>query len=312
MEKDKYIIKKILKNQSDIENIHELKHPVYSTIKIFKLKNSNKKYILKSYKDIKHTDKETKNLDNINSAQSFNKPLYFGRYKNHFILEYIEGDLFQNLIENKNKKLDDYYFKCLESLSKIHSSKNFLKDKRKLNKQFEENSLEKRLNSALFFIKKVGIPSYKNVDNIPIPKWEKVLNKIDVKDITESLSIKEYYILGHGDYKPNNIIIKNDEVFIIDWFGMSKATPWYDLAYLLIHLSKREKNKFLKYYINLMHDKNLLLDTSYEKSKKLFRNGIILQQIIRSKSNSDKIKSKNNTHHINEFKKAMEGLLEVV
>ncbi|MDA3839990.1 MAG: phosphotransferase [Patescibacteria group bacterium] len=311
MESNKEIIQKILHKKIQIEKIYELKHPGSSSTKVFTIKNSKEKYLLKSYESQKHTNQETKNLFNIELIDVFDKPKYVGRYKKHYIQEYVDGLLFQNLVDKLSSKyLHKHYLMAVENLVLIHSSKNNLKDKRKVSRVFEEKPLERRLNEAIVLIKKIGIPSYKEIVGSSNPKWDNFLKNVNISNITQSLKISgDNYFLGHGDYKPNNIIFgANKKIFTIDWLGMSKAQPWYDLAYLLVHLKKTEKDKYLKHYFKKMKEEDLLQNLTIERARRLFKNGIIFQQIIRAESNCYRIKSKSDKHHIKEFKEALDEL----
>ena len=315
MQKDESIIKQILGSRIKVEKLYLLKHSGGSSIKIFTLKDDSTKYLLKSYTEQKYTDKETKNLDNINSIETFNKPQYFGKYKNFFIQEYINGILFQKLVDKlPSDQLRSYYLGAIKNLATIHFSKNHLKDRRLLCRLFEKKSLEKRLNIALAIIQEIGIPSYLRVTDKSNSKWNKFLKKVNISALVNDLSVQgNNYILGHGDYKPNNIIFTRDKkIFTIDWQGMSKAQPWYDLAYLLVHLNKTDKFAYLEYYLHTIKEKGNLLNVSMEKAKNLFRSGIIFQQIVRAKSNGHRIKSKKDKHHISEFEEALNGLVQII
>ena len=104
------------------------------------------------------------------------------------------------------------------------------------------------------------------------------------------------------------IFTKNSKAYIVDWLGMSKAQPWYDLAYLLLHLKKKDQKNFIDIYLRKMQQKGYFLNIPRNKVEKLFKSGIIYQQIIRAKSNAHRILLYKNNHHSNEFKAALDGL----
>ena len=67
--------------------------------------------------------------------------------------------------------------------------------------------------------------------------------------------------------------------------------------------------------IQKMKEKGKLINTSYTKALDLFKSGIIFQQIIRAKSNSlgrASLKEENSKHHIEEFRRAMDGLVKEI
>lgn len=313
MQKDGLAIKNIIGSGKTIDKLYPVKHPGKGSIKVFKIKGEDKKYLLKSYPEQKLIEKETKNLDNINPVKAFNKPQYIGKHENFFIQEFIEGKLLQQLIDKfPEEKLHEYYASAVENLSKIHSSRNYLKDKRKLNREFEKNSLRNRLDFILKMIEDTGLESYAKATGKSTLKWNKALRKINISSLVNDLCVEgDNYFLGHGDYKPDNIIFTKDkEVFVIDWISMSKAQPWYDLAYLLVHLNKKDKLTYLEHYLQKMKENKNLLNLSMKKARKLFSSGIIFQQMIRAKSNSHQMNSYKDKHHINEFERAMNGLVQ--
>ncbi|MCK5459855.1 phosphotransferase [Candidatus Parcubacteria bacterium] len=314
----KAIIKSILGANIEIEKVFILNNFGSGNILVFQLKGKKVKYLLKSYNEQKYIDRETKNLKNINDITIFNKPKYFGKYKNFYIQEYIKGDLFQNLIKKSpNKNLEKYYLSAVENLTIIHTSSNYVKDKRKLNRVFFPAGLKKRLDIAFNLIQSFGFIFYKEAVGEINEKWIKAIKKIKIEKLINDLKIeKSDYFLGHGDYKPNNIIFTKDKkIFIIDWLGMSKAQPWYDLAYLLALLDLNKRFQFFEIYFNIMREKGYLLKMSKVKAKRLFKSGIIFQEIIRAKSNAHLIKkgkTQKELCHIKEFKNALDGLLNIL
>lgn len=49
------------------------------------------------------------------------------------------------------------------------------------------------------------------------------------------LSAKDYIRYTHGDLNPSNVLIKNDETYMIDWDMFGKGYFWFDILSLLVH-----------------------------------------------------------------------------
>ena len=54
--------------------------------------------------------------------------------------------------------------------------------------------------------------------------------------------------LLHGDYRPKNMIVNNDYLYIIDWGLSFFGDPYYDLAIIKWYFTDEEFVKFIKYY----------------------------------------------------------------
>ncbi len=54
----------------------------------------------------------------------------------------------------------------------------------------------------------------------------------------------------HGDLNPSNVLIRNDEIFIIDWANATWDDPFVDLSYisLLTNMTDEQERVFLKAY----------------------------------------------------------------
>ena len=54
--------------------------------------------------------------------------------------------------------------------------------------------------------------------------------------------------LVHGDYRPKNMLVNNDDLYILDWGLSFVGDPYYDLAIIKWYFTESEFNKFLHYY----------------------------------------------------------------
>lgn len=77
---------------------------------------------------------------------------------------------------------------------------------------------------ALFFrsILDFGFPAYEKIAGVRNKKWHRAMRAIPVKDIVKSLDVRgKHYVLGHGDFKPNNWSLPKKETC-----GLSTGSRW--------------------------------------------------------------------------------------
>jgi len=106
-----------------------------------------------------------------------------------------------------------------------------------------------------------------------IEKYIEEVNKCMNLDFFENIEIRDYhfpYILLHGDYRPSNIIKKNNKIFIIDWEKWNKRGIYlFDLMEFILryihshHMWQRkgiylEETVFLEYWKIIYLNKNFL------------------------------------------------------
>lgn len=153
------------------------------------------------------------------------EPLVFLEKDNLLIYKNIEGAKLSDLLESYN--INELVGNSADLLKKIH----LLKD---------ENL--KLFNPENWFI-------HYDYENL-IQKFSKAKNlKKIISNIKESLSKEDSKCICHGDFQPNNIIINQEQICLID-FGMTCIFyPEVDLASFLTHLRMLLKNEVK--YINL-------------------------------------------------------------
>lgn len=281
---------------------------------MFSVRGQKGKYLIKTYPEKEYTVLEARNLRNIAPA-SLHIPASFGSGHGYLIQSFIQGELFEDtLVRLSPAARRRRYRTAIEELVRIHTSIHRLKNKRWLhNRRFGVPSFRKRLRAFQELVSGEGFTSYEKYAG-PVPRrWRLAVARVPVERLVHSLGVcTQSFVMGHGDYKPNNIIFTDDGWFswTVDWLGMSKAQPWYDLAYLLVH--ERAKDTFLSYYLRLMHERGFLRNVSERRARKLFLDGMIFQELQRAKSNATKIHSRRAAHHMGEFRSALNGLSKLV
>ncbi len=143
----------------------------------------------------------------------------------YFIMKYIEG--------SKPKQFTDKVLQQMaESLKNIHQvnlTDSFVDYESILNIA-EQNMIENRLDLDEFI----------KDDTTHEPKDVFVYlkeNKTQVKAC-----------LLHGDYRPKNMLIEGDNLYILDWGLSFVGDPYYDLAIIKWYFTNEEFDKFVKYY----------------------------------------------------------------
>ena len=54
--------------------------------------------------------------------------------------------------------------------------------------------------------------------------------------------------LVHGDFRPKNMLVCNNDLYVLDWGLSFIGDPYYDLAIIKWYFTESEFNKFLHYY----------------------------------------------------------------
>ncbi len=315
MNRDREIIKHIFGKGTHVTSIKTIRHHGSSRIAVARITHPTATLVLKSYAESKITHREFGNLLNANSIPGVKTPKCFGYHQDTIVEEYLRGKIFQNIINaNPRKHLDDLFVRSIENLAEIHSSFSKIKDKKAVRNIFDRKRAEERIEESLRMIREEGFESYEKLVGIINPSWQKALAAVDVEKLVKNLGVtSRNFVLGHGDYKPNNLIFTKDGlIYTLDWLNMSKSQPWYDLAYLLVSVPWKRKEIFVDAYLKNMKKRGFLKNVRGKEAYILFKSGAIFQEIIRARSNSHRMESVKNRHNISQFKAAMDGLCEIL
>lgn len=196
-----------------------------------------------------------------------------------YILEEDLGDItFLQLLSqiDDTKKEYELYKKVVDELIKIHKiPREDLVESRLFDLAFDETKLMQEIDfTEKFFLRKLL----------------KIENDDDMNEIrSEFLKIcsrlsAEQRVLTHRDFHSRNIMVKEDELVIIDFQDARMGIPQYDLASLLddcyYDLDSDNYNKLLKYYYDQM--KNVITSQgSYENFISLY-NDMTLQRVYKA------------------------------
>ncbi len=317
------ILSRILSRTIEVSRLDQLRHPGTGTVCRIAVANGTI-YLLKSYPlDLRPSpdsrpfwDTESRNLKCIDPAITINKPRYFGSYQNYFLEEFIAGDLFEDLLNSQKLTTEEnrvLFRAAIDELVNIHSAASLIRDRRLLRRPFEPAKLLRTLDDARQQIEQDGFPAYAGRGLEHNPHWIKALGQLPVKQVEADLNTSHSYIIGHGDFKPNNLIVTPARrVAVVDWLGLGKAQPWFDLSYLLNSAPPAERPVHVAYYLEQMENRGLLSGITVSGAQRLLKSGSIYQELVRARSNSRYIGTRADPHHVNEFTAALDGLTRLV
>lgn len=151
------------------------------------------------------------------------------------------------------------YKKALDQISKLHLNGKELYEKKPFpisqpfsyklyrweSNYFEENCL------ASYFKKNANTELYKDFDFLA-KRLSKPSSPMDIGGLGQCLI--------HRDFQSKNIMVKNNDVYLIDFQGMRFGLPHYDLASLLydpyVNLPQKMRNNLYNYYVGITKRKD--------------------------------------------------------
>ncbi len=122
---------------------------------------------------------------------------------------------------------------------------------------------------------------YYFLDTLKLP-YDKQAMMQDFDALSTYLTFTEHKYFMFRDFQSRNIIVKNDEVYFIDYQGGMKGALQYDVASLLwqakAELSEQWKDDLLEFYIGEVEK---ILDTSIDKNTFISQyNGYVLIRLL--------------------------------
>lgn len=168
-----------------------------------------------------------------------------------YIQEDFGDDSLLNILELQgyNEYLYDLYKKSLHALAHLQIKADSVLNYNDCitSKEFGKQAI---LSDLLYF-------KYYFLDTLKIPyDKEKLINDFDA--LSTYLAHVDHKYFMFRDFQSRNIMIKNDQVFFIDYQGGMKGALQYDVASLLwqakADLSDEWKNELLQYYIDCVEE----------------------------------------------------------
>ena len=221
----KQVLKEI-KDNSGIKTIQKINNTLANDIYI--ITTNNNKYVLKKY-NYNYNFRLSNILynlyeeNNIKVVRPINKKIITIQTNKYNIFKYIKTD--NQEIEN------EYFIKLINTKRKVLIKANLLK---KCNKYYYNllNKKQYKIKEELYIIN----------------EYKKLMNK--------KIFYNKY--INHGDISPNNIIINNNNAYLIDFDEAIVTTELYDVAVLIVKNKINDDNidfKSIKYIINSFNKK---------------------------------------------------------
>ncbi len=314
-------LRHILGKTVTVEAIRSHSHPGTGIIDIittpdnmFVLKNYTQERVESRGNAARLAEIETHNMALLSKVISFAKPRYYGAYGNSYLQDFIPGKSLAQCTHNAPiAQVERYYGRAVETLAAVHTATKEVTDRRRLRRSFSSGRLEQTLKAAVARIVAVGIPAYAEKGQAVPKDWSLMLNNFPFERVIADLAVGDRYVLGHGDFQASNLIVGDDgQLWVIDWLGMAKAQPWYDLAYLLAGVPLEQKWPYVDKYVGCMQERGRLKGQTKKSIEGLFRSGMIYQELIRARSNALFVRERANIHHVHEFRNALTSLNTLV
>lgn len=222
-----------------LENIDNIQHLGGMTNKNFLLLVNNKKYVLRvsgiGTQGMINRENEKKNSKKIAHLHIDSKLIYYDKNTGNKISEYIENGKTLN-----SKMAKENLEKVSELLRRLHNSGVKFDNKFDVFEEIKKYESLANKEGANFY------PSYEIVKS----KIEKLREKL--------LELNPRLVSCHNDTVPENFILKDDNLFLIDWEYSGMNDPMWDLAAYSLEnsLSKEEEKVFLEKYFHNVIPKN--------------------------------------------------------
>ena len=268
---------------------------------IFKI--NNKRYLCRINIELEKSNKlknEFKTLKKIEKYGFSPKPIYFHNNPEFSILEFIEGEPFKEGTKKFTKK---QITQIAKTLAELHSIKTALKP--------QNYNFEYYLKGARKLIDKLNKRTNNKFKQTLVNTYKEVLKYIPSKE-------NHKFALIHGDICPQNIIKTKNSIKLIDWENVEVSDPARDLSQILVdlYLKDNDLNLFLKTYLTIRKDKNIL-----ERSKIyaiLMRQNYYIWEFIRSLEIKNKelpkeyLEKTNTKEHLLEANKQLKELYKLL
>lgn len=236
---------------------------------------NNKKLFIKCFENITSLNNEIAIYKKIKSFVRVPKMFFSIKSSNiNFIVyEYIDDVSSLRFLEKKELINNELVFKLAIILATIHNLKNEINQK-------------------------MNIPKFKDwydiflsnkyvLENIGITRKE-LLIKIKHKYQKEILEVENYISFSHCDFKSSNILIKNNDIIIIDWEFASLCYIFLDIAQLFRNKYLNQNKEFLDTFFKTYNEysKYFLLPSNWLVFIKLVDIGNFLEMLSREKNNN--------------------------
>ncbi|MFD1608808.1 phosphotransferase [Oceanobacillus luteolus] len=233
---------------------------------VYRLKTTGKDYIVKRFKRKKKNIITSINLQSIMSNYSLSPSIVTTKHGSNYMLVNEETFFIQEFLENEkniNDKLN--FYTIFSSVARMYN----LLDKIniKLPKLQEVNKLYSISDNELV------LDFYKFKKDIKM--------SLDLIEVSRKSTTKAELI--HGDLRPDNILISNNNTYVIDFESIKYGNRDEEILKFLILFSRYNQENLL-YYISFVSKKfgylNNMVDTVYSLLKQMLLNNFVEKNYI--------------------------------
>ena len=218
------------------------------------VKVDGKQFIFRINMDPNSPNKSRTEFDSLKIVEELGiapKAFHYESSKDYFgetfiVLEYLEGKSLENkTISDKTTE------ELARTVARLHNT-----SIGHIRKRLRKNKSSRR--AMLYRIKqRIDYINVKRKRYFPAEDWFSVLSAKTLHGLNErKTSIKPNYVLGHGDIAPQNVIMHDGKLVLIDWEDLGLIDSGVEIAIIFdsFDFSGNQKDKFLREYLNSRKD----------------------------------------------------------
>lgn len=221
------------------------------------VKVDGKQFIFRINMDPDSPNKSRREFDSLRIVEELGiapKAFHYESSKDYFgetfiILEYLEGKSLEN--ETISDKITE---ELARTVARLHNT-----SVGHLRKRLRKNKSSKK--AMLYRIKRrINYINVKRERYFPAEDGFSVLLAKTLQGFNEKkISVKPRYVLGHGDVAPQNAIMHDGKLVLIDWedLGLTDVAAEIAIIFDSFDFSEKQKEKFLKEYLKWRKDPTL-------------------------------------------------------
>jgi thiamine kinase-like enzyme len=218
------------------------------------VKVDGKQFIFKINMDPNRPYKSRTEFDSLKIVEKLGiapKAFHYESSKDYFgetfiVLEYLEGES----LENKTIS-DEITEELARVVARLHNTSVGHIEKRLRKSRSSKRAMLCRIKQRIDYVKvrrKRYFPAEDRFSNL-LAKTLRGFNE-------RKISIKPNYVLGHGDIAPQNVIMHDGKLVLIDWEDLGLIDAGVEIAIIFdsFDFSEKQKGLFLREYLNSRKD----------------------------------------------------------
>jgi thiamine kinase-like enzyme len=218
------------------------------------VKIDEKQFIFRINMDPNRPNKSRTEFDSLKIVEKLGiapKAFHYESSKDYFgetfiVLEYLEGES----LENKAIS-DEITEELARTVARLHST-----SVGHMRKRLRKNKSSRR--AMLYSIKqRIDYINVRRKRYFLAEDWFSILLAETLHGFNEwKISVEPNYVLGHGDIAPQNVIMHDGKLVLIDWEDLGLIDAGVEIAMIFdsFDFSEKQKGLFLKEYLNSRKD----------------------------------------------------------